>query len=107
MSRAQKRILAVGLLIMALTALFPPCFHIGPQSGTYRDFLYSGTFDGPKSLNIEKLIVEWMFIAAITGFLLTTVKGIAKTWAGWMDDFSEALEDQKEDTGKHEREKKQ
>lgn len=66
MSNAQKMILAVGLLAMALAALLPPQYHIGPQAGLYRSFLYSSDFNRPRSLNIEKLAVEWMFLASAT-----------------------------------------
>ena len=78
MSKSQKMILMVGLLLIGLAALFPPRFHIGDQSGIYRGFLFSGTFNQPSSINLEKLAVEWVFIASMTGFLMLSCKGNQK-----------------------------
>lgn len=74
MSQVQGRILAIGLLLMALAALFPPMYHMGQYRMLTRGFLYSGYFDAPKSIHLQKLAVEWMFLAAATGAFMMFAK---------------------------------
>ena len=76
MSKAQKWVLAAGLLLMATAALFPPKYHIGKHSAPAREFLYGGYFDRPDSINWMKLAVEWMFLAALTGAGMVMANGI-------------------------------
>jgi hypothetical protein len=70
MNKTQKTILAVGLLLMALAALFPPSVYFGPTDGyAARGFLYTRDFTGkPCSIDGQKLAVEWMFLATVTAF---------------------------------------
>jgi hypothetical protein len=78
MSKAQKWILAIGLLLIALAALFPPTYQLGSPRSFSRGFLYSGYFNAPKSINIVRLFVEWMFIAAMTAFCVLVAGGRSK-----------------------------
>lgn len=69
MTKAQKRVLMIGLLLMAAAALFPPRHHVGGYS---RGFLYSG-----ESIHFMRLVVEWMFLAALTGAMILMADAIA------------------------------
>ncbi len=75
MSKGQKFFLTIGLLFMAVSALFPPKYHIGQHSVPARRFLYSWRFDSPQSIHLQKLVVEWMFLGAATGALMVISKG--------------------------------
>lgn len=82
MSRTQKTILAIGLLLMALAALFPPRVYFGQGPGyasPSRGFLYTREFTGkPCSIEFEKLLVEWVFIAALTSLGVVLAANIDK-----------------------------
>ena len=78
MSKRQKWILLVGLLLMALGALFPPMYVIGWTKEISRRFLFDSDFGGYRSIHIIHLIVEWMFIVSATGFLIVAENCLIK-----------------------------
>ena len=76
MSKGQRAFLAIGLFLMAASAFFPPRVYFGPEDGfSARGYLYKREFTGkPCGIDLEKLTVEWMFLAATTGTLMVIAR---------------------------------
>lgn len=76
-NKTQKLILTIGLLLMALAALFPPRGYHGSDIYAARGFLYQWDVGGnPQSISLEKLVVEWMFLAAATACAVVCAKSV-------------------------------
>jgi hypothetical protein len=100
MSKTQKCFLATGLLLIALAALFPPTVSRQGLSDNFvlRVFLY-GDIDRKPCIYLEKLVAEWMFLAAMTSFFMVLHKPIGKICTRWIYEVRHAMDIEKTKEG--------
>ena len=71
MSRAQLKILWVGIIIFVLMGLFPPKEFNTPEGSHADGYGFIFTAD---NIDFSRLFVQWAIVAVVTGGLIYSIK---------------------------------
>jgi hypothetical protein len=67
MTKTQKLILAIGLLVFVASAIFPPWRDYNGLLGQFAFFTHPGS---DIQIDIHRLLLEWIVIVTVTSVLL-------------------------------------
>lgn len=78
MNKKQKKILWIGIIIIALTGMFPPYNYevgFGGKKQVSYDFFLSPPYHSSAELDFARLTIQWIIVAVVTAGALYSASG--------------------------------